>query len=92
MDHETDNEKPSSTEGGQVKFSDKTRGGYWVRGIEKIGNTLTDGMELRGQLGNHSNEPPSEDPTHWAWQTWRSDGRYMHGRESSLDLMEVQGE
>ena len=72
------------------QWQETTRGGYWVRGIEETRNTFTDGMELRGEVGNHSSEPPSEDPADWHWETWRSDGRYMVGKESSMDLMEVQ--
>ena len=66
-----------------------TRGGYWVRGIEPVDSESLD-YELRGEVGNHSNEPPSEDPADWHWETWRSDGRYMVGKESVFDLMEVQ--
>jgi len=67
-----------------------TRGGYWVRGVEEIRNTFTDGMEFRGEVGNHSDQPPSEDPDDWAWETWRSDGRYNNVKYSVLDLIEVQ--
>jgi hypothetical protein len=66
-----------------------TRGLYWVRGIEEI-DSETESYHLRGQVGNHSNEPPSEDPADWAWERWRSDGRYVDWRESVFDLMEVQ--
>jgi hypothetical protein len=66
-----------------------TRGGYWVRGIEEI-NSEAEFHDLRGEVGNHSSEPPSEDPADWAWETWRSDGRYMVEKESVFDLMEVQ--
>jgi hypothetical protein len=72
------------------QWKETTRGGFWVRGIEEIRNTFTDGMELRGEVGNHSNQPPSEDPADWARETWRSDGRYMAGKESVFDLIEVQ--
>ena len=64
-----------------------TRGGFWVRGIEPING---DGYDLRGEVGNHSDKPPSEDPADWARETWRSDGRYMSCMESSMDLIEVQ--
>jgi hypothetical protein len=66
-----------------------TRGGFWVRGIEPI-NGDGYGWDLRGQVGNHSNEPPSEDPADWARETWRSDGRYSNVKESVFDLTEVQ--
>jgi hypothetical protein len=71
------------------QWQDKTRGGFWVRGIEPVDSESLD-YELRGEVGNHSNEPPSEDPADWAWETWRSDGRYLVEMESSMDLMEVQ--
>ena len=66
-----------------------TRGGYWVRGIEPVGSEGY-GWDLRGEVGNHSSEPPSEDPADWHWETWRSDWRYMVGKESVFDLTEVQ--
>jgi hypothetical protein len=66
-----------------------TRGLYWVRGIEPV-DSEGKYCDLRGEVGNHSNEPPSEDPADWRWETWRSDGRYMVGKESVFDLMEVQ--
>jgi len=65
-----------------------TRGGYWVRGIEPIDGDGY-GYDLRGQVGNHSDQPPSDDPADWAWETWRSDGRYVDWRESVFDLIEV---
>jgi hypothetical protein len=66
-----------------------TRGGYWVRGVEPVDSESLD-YELRGEVGNYSSEPPSEDPADWAWETWRSDGRYVDHKESVFDLMEVQ--
>ena len=71
-----------------MQWKETTRGGYWVRGVEPI---ISGGLycELRGEVGNHSNEPPSEDPSDWARETWRSDGRYSVN-ESVFDLMEVQ--
>ena len=66
-----------------------TRGGYWVRGIEPV-DSEGEYYELRGEVGNHKSQPPSEDPDDWHWETWRSDGRYMFEKESVFDLMEVQ--
>jgi hypothetical protein len=71
------------------QWKETTRGGYWVRGIEPIDSESLD-YDLRGQVGNHKSQPPSEDTADWAWETWRSDGRYMVEMESSMDLMEVQ--
>jgi hypothetical protein len=72
-----------------TKWKETTRGGYWVRNIEPVDSESLD-YELRGEVGNHSNEPPSDDPTDWNWETWRSDGRYLVEMESSMDLIEVQ--
>jgi len=74
-----------------VTWSDKTRGGFWVRGIEHV---RSDGRycDLRGQVGNHSTFPPSEDPACWTLETWSIDGRYMASKECGFDLVEVQGE
>lgn len=71
------------------QWQETTRGGYWVRGIEEI-DSEAEFYDLRGEVGNHSNQPPSEDPADWAWETWRSDGRYMVEKESVFDLIEVQ--
>jgi hypothetical protein len=71
------------------QWKPRTRGGYWVRGIEEI-DSEAEFYDLRGEVGNHSNEPPSEDPADWARETWRSDGRYMIEKESIFDLIEVQ--
>ena len=85
MDQQTNNKRSSGTEGGKVTWSDKTRGGYWVRGIEHV---RSDGsyFDLCGQVGNHSSDPPSEDPTDWTWEAWRSDGRYTT-TECGFDLV-----
>jgi hypothetical protein len=58
-----------------------------VRGIEPS-NSKGEYCQLRGQVGNHSDQPPSEDPTDWIWETWQSDGRYTN-KESIFDLVEV---
>jgi hypothetical protein len=71
------------------KWKETTRGGFWVRGIEPIDGDGY-GYDLRGLVGNHSDQPPSEDPTDWARETWRSDGRYSIERKSVFDLIEVQ--
>jgi hypothetical protein len=71
------------------QWKETTRGGYWVRGVEPV-DSEGEYYDLRGEVGNHSNQPPSEDPADWAWETWRSDGRYLYMRESTMDLMEVQ--
>ena len=71
------------------QWKEATRGGFWVRNIEPVDSESLD-YDLRGEVGNHSSEPPSEDPLDWARETWRSDGRYLNEMESSMDLMEVQ--
>jgi len=71
------------------QWKETTRGGFWVRGI---GPVDSDGScyELGGEVGNYSSESPSDDPDDWAWETWRSDGRYLDWRKSVFDLIEVQ--
>jgi hypothetical protein len=88
MDQQTNNKRSSGTQGGKVTWSDKTRGGYWVRGIEQV---RSDGsyFDLRGQVGNHSSKPPSEDPADWTRETWSIDGRYLENKECGFDLVEV---
>jgi len=71
------------------QWQDKTRGGYWVRGIEPVDSESLD-YELRGEVGNHKSQPPSEDPDDWHWETWRSDGRYIEETVTIFDLIEVQ--
>jgi hypothetical protein len=71
------------------QWQETTRGGYWVRGIEEI-DSEAEYYDLRGEVGNHSDQPLSEDPADWARETWRSDGRYVDHKESVFDLMEVQ--
>lgn len=71
------------------QWKETTRGGFWVRGIEEI-DSEGERYDLRGEVGNHSDQPPSEDPADWERETWRSDGRYMYCMESSMDLIEVQ--
>jgi hypothetical protein len=73
----------------QRQWKETTRGGYWVRGIEPI-NGDGYGYDLRGEVGNHKSQPPSEDPADWARETWRGDGRYAVEKESIFDLIEVQ--
>jgi len=70
------------------KWKETTRGGFWVRGVGPI-DRQGEYCDLRGQVGNHSDQPPSEDPADWAWETWRSDGRYSVN-ESIFDLIEVK--
>jgi hypothetical protein len=89
MDQQANEQKPRSTEGGKVKWSDKTRGGYWVRGVEQFRNDFTGIIELSGQVGNHSHNLPSDDPNDWSRETWSSDGRYYTHRECVFDLVKV---
>ena len=71
------------------QWKETSRGGFWVRGIESV-DSEGEYFELRGELGNHSSKPPSEDPGDWSQQSWRSDGRYTLHTESILDLIEVK--
>ena len=70
------------------KFKPETRGGYWVRNIEP---RETDGpYKLMAQVGNHTNNPPSDDPLDWHWEAFTAEGAYRIGsHQSPFDLIEV---
>lgn len=72
----------------QRKFKPVTRGGYWVRNIEPMGS---DGpFVLEAQIGNHTNNPPSDDPLDWHVETFQADGAYrIDGEQSPFDLIEA---
>ena len=69
-------------------FEPETRGGYWVRNIEP---RKTDGpYKLMAEIGNHTNNPPSDDPLDWHWEIFLEDGSYSFGsNQSPFDLIEV---
>ena len=71
----------------QRKFKPTTWGGYWVENIEP---RETDGpFVLRACVGNHSSEPPSDDPIDWHTETFTADGAYRFNSEDSpMDLIE----
>ena len=68
------------------KFKPTTRGGYWVRNIE---DRETDGpYTLQALIGNHSSQPPSDDPLDWHTETFTADGKYNINHQSPFDLIE----
>ena len=71
----------------QRKFRDVTRGGYWVRGVQE---RETDGpYKLMAQIGNHTGQPPSDDPLDWHWEAFTADGSYrIDSDQSPFDLIE----
>ena len=71
----------------QRKFKPETTGGYWVRNIEVI---ESDGpYVLQAEIGNHTNNPPSDDPLDWHTETYKADGGYrVDGNQSPFDLIE----
>ena len=71
----------------QRKFRDVTRGGYWVRKIE---TRETDGSYvLQAMIGNHTGQPPSDDPLDWHTETFTAEGAYRIGsNQSPFDLIE----
>ena len=73
----------------QRKFRDTTRGGYWVRNVEP---RETDGeYTLQAEIGNHSGQPPSDDPRDWQMETFKASGVYfMYANQSPFDLIEVK--
>ena len=68
-------------------FEPETRGGYWVRNIEP---RKTDGpYKLMAQIGNHTNNPPSDDPLDWHVETFTAEGAYrIDSDQSPFDLVE----
>lgn len=71
----------------QRKFCDATRGGYWVRGVQ---DRETDGpYVLQAEIGNHTGQPPSDDPLDWHIETFTADGKYIPNKPSPFDLIEV---
>jgi hypothetical protein len=71
----------------QRKFKPETRGGYWVRNIE---TRETDGpYVLQALIGNHTGQPPSDDPLDWHTEIFTADGKYkFNSDESPFDLIE----
>ena len=71
----------------QRKFREVTRGGYWVRGVQE---RETDGpYRLMAQVGNHTGQPPSDDPLDWHWEAFTAEGAYRIGSDQSpFDLIE----
>lgn len=71
----------------QRKFRDTTRGGYWVRGVQE---RETDGpYRLTAQVGNHSSQPPSDDPLNWHIETFTKQGQLLTWKQTEKDLIEV---
>ena len=71
----------------QRKFKPETRGGYWVRNIER---RETDGpYVLQALIGNHSLYPPTDNPLDWQIETFTAEGAYRIGsNQSPFDLIE----
>ena len=70
------------------KFREVTAGGYWVRNIEdrETGGTFV----LQAEIGNHTGQPPSDDPLDWHLETFMADGGYrVDFKQSPFDLIEV---
>ena len=71
----------------QRKYRDTTRGGYWVRDIEI--REAYGPFVLMAQIGNHTNNPPSDDPLDWHVETFTADGAYrVDANQSPFDLIE----
>ena len=71
----------------QRKFREVTRGGCWVRNVQE---RETDGpYVLQAQIGNHTNNPPSDDPLDWHVETFTASGEYYDDSDQSIfDLIE----
>ena len=68
-------------------FERETIGGYWVRDIEP--REAYGPFVLMAQIGNHTNNPPSDDPLDWHTETFTADGKYNIDKQSPFDLIEV---
>ena len=68
-------------------FERETRGGYWVRNVRE---RETDGpYVLQAEIGNHTGNPPSDDPLDWHWEAFTAEGAYrIDGEPSPFDLVE----
>ena len=70
----------------QRKFKPETRGGYWVRNIRERKSL---NYPLEAEIGNHTENPPSDDPLDWHTETFAADGAYrVDGNQSPFDLVE----
>lgn len=72
----------------QRKFKPTTRGGYHVCNIEP---RETNGpFVLQAEIGNHTGQPPSDDPLDWHVETFTANGKYgFDSDQSPFDLIEV---
>ena len=69
------------------KFKPTTRGGYWVRNVETRETDCV--FVLQALIGNHSSQPPSDDPLDWHTETFRVNGAYrIDFDQSPFDLIE----
>ena len=71
----------------QRKFKPTTFGGYYARNIE---HREADGpFVLQALIGNHSSQPPSDDPLDWHTETFTANGKYrFNSNQSPFDLVE----
>ena len=68
-------------------YEPKTRGGYWVRNIRERESL---NYPLEAEIGNHTGNPPSDDPLDWHWEIFLEDGSYsFDSNQSPFDLIEV---
>ena len=71
----------------QRKFKPATTGGYWVRNVQE---RETDGpYVLQAEIGNHTNNPPSDDPLDWHTETFTKQGQLLTWKPTEKDLIEV---
>jgi len=71
----------------QRKYRDTTRGGYWVRNVQE--REAYGPFVLWAEVGNHTNNPPSDDPLDWHVETFTAEGAYrIDSDQSPFDLVE----
>jgi hypothetical protein len=77
----------------KLEFEDKTTDGFWVRNVEEVPVSEENPFVLHGEVGNHSSQPPSDNPLDWLRESWTRNGRHTFcGLESGFDLVKVQNE
>ena len=72
----------------QRKFEPETRGGYWVRNVRERESL---NYPLEAEIGNHTGNPPSDDPLDWHVETFTVSGKYKFNSDdqSPFDLIEA---
>lgn len=76
-----------------MQWSNKTRGGYWVRNIHRHLDP-NETFVWRGEVGGHCSEVDFNAEQDWTDESWMENGHYCFVRDeesiTSMDLVEVE--